>query len=703
MNTFGLSETEKEIEVIETEVERIRKDKAELQKNRESSRKEVEQKNNEVKKAERQLQVARAELEALNQQLTNISKGSQQDELARLESRKKHFEEQKLALENLLKKKETLDTKKALEKLFKQGKLSKMPIGPIGTHIRVKDPQWELAVEIILKSEFKCFFVNSDEDRKLVTTLANKILGSSCLSIVTSQFIPEVYNVASGKVKSVPNDGLFNLMDMLIVDKPEVMNYLIDQKGVESILLCEDLNRAFDLMGSVKTVPKNCSMMITTEGEQIYPAPLYRYYSAEANAKVQYLIRNSEHDLQSEAKEIEKSAAQVATEEKEVEALNKEVQSLEKQLKATRSELTALEAEELNLRKQIEANRLEELDTSQSAFAKVKEDCLETQALVEEKVKHVKQLMQELTTAKDEDKSVEKQISELMSHLKDVQNKKKQIEAKKTEIDNDIISENARESCLLKSLESLEEKETFILKTVDALEKRVAKANELGRTVCEKIQTTRCPQDICKEIEELNSFIKAIGSRISDPKMVSQQIQDCEEAQVTLRQQITRIKMAHEELSNAMLQRRSLYNLKIQMIFLQIADLFKLYFVNQSFQGNIQFTHSKRLMTLSLNWRHHPFKNLTNPSGGERTFSIIALILAVWERMRFPFYILDEFDVYMDMVNRHHCTDMLVQMARSRRRYQYIFLTPQDSNLRSEEDLTIHQLADPRPNGVSLA
>jgi hypothetical protein len=59
--------------------------------------------------------------------------------------------------------------------------------------------------------------------------------------------------VSSGKAESIPKIGLHNLMDMLIVDKPEVMNYLIDQRSVESILLCEDLNKAFDLMANVKT------------------------------------------------------------------------------------------------------------------------------------------------------------------------------------------------------------------------------------------------------------------------------------------------------------------------------------------------------------------------------------------------------------------------------------------------------------------
>lgn len=37
----------------------------------------------------------------------------------------------------------------------------------------------------------------------------------------------------------------------------------------------------------------------------------------------------------------------------------------------------------------------------------------------------------------------------------------------------------------------------------------------------------------------------------------------------------------------------------------------------------------------------------SNLSGGERSFATVAFLYALWNCMDFPFYILDEFDVYM--------------------------------------------------------
>ena len=83
-------------------------------------------------------------------------------------------------------------------------------------------------------------------------------------------------------------------------------------------------------------------------------------------------------------------------------------------------------------------------------------------------------------------------------------------------------------------------------------------------------------------------------------------------------------------------------------------------------------------------------RDMKSLSGGEKSFSTVSLVLALWECIQPPFRILDEFDVFMDMVNRRTSLDMMIAYATENRRFQYIFLTPLTmSSVQSSDDVRI--------------
>ena len=64
-------------------------------------------------------------------------------------------------------------------------------------------------------------------------------------------------------------------------------------------------------------------------------------------------------------------------------------------------------------------------------------------------------------------------------------------------------------------------------------------------------------------------------------------------------------------------------------------------------------------------------------SGGEKSFSTICLLLSVWEAIGSPIRCLDEFDVFMDQVNRSVTVDMIIDGARDSGSRQFILISPQ--------------------------
>lgn len=93
--------------------------------------------------------------------------------------------------------------------------------------------------------------------------------------------------------------------------------------------------------------------------------------------------------------------------------------------------------------------------------------------------------------------------------------------------------------------------------------------------------------------------------------------------------------------------------------------------------------------------------NTKTLSGGERSYSTIAFLVALWEAVECPFCALDEFDVFMDSVNRKVAIKTLLEFAKVYGHRQFIVITPQtDINLEDSANVMIKRLKPP-VRGVS--
>ena len=90
-------------------------------------------------------------------------------------------------------------------------------------------------------------------------------------------------------------------------------------------------------------------------------------------------------------------------------------------------------------------------------------------------------------------------------------------------------------------------------------------------------------------------------------------------------------------------------------------------------------------------------------SGGEKSFSTICLLLSIWEAMGSPIRCLDEFDVFMDNVNRSQSMKMMIGAARRSVGRQFILITPQAMyNVDMGDDVKVHKMSDPERGQTTL-
>lgn len=90
-------------------------------------------------------------------------------------------------------------------------------------------------------------------------------------------------------------------------------------------------------------------------------------------------------------------------------------------------------------------------------------------------------------------------------------------------------------------------------------------------------------------------------------------------------------------------------------------------------------------------------------SGGEKSFSTVCLLLSLWDAMGAPTRCLDEFDVFMDSVNREISMKMIIDACRNSVSRQFLFITPQAmGNVSLGQDVKIIKMSDPERGQTTL-
>lgn len=281
-----------------------------------------------------------------------------------------------------------------LEEMHKQRKFSEMVRGPIGRYIEVKDKKYRSAVENILGGILTSFFVSCDKDRILLSQVLKEYPEYSRNSIICGAFQKRVYDVRNGMVQLNSGDNGKVLMDVIKVSDPVVLNCLIDQQRIETIVIVEDTGTAVQLTQDDENVPQNLfKVILTNPMSEYYPAPNYRSYGMKEKP-VQY-IQTSFKDV-IEGIERMKSIAvenmrQMGEQIKQLQSQTKEKEKLVQEKKKLMAELLqknrmiAQQLDELNAIEyppEVELtflkNELEDLKRKRESFAKKVRECDES-------------------------------------------------------------------------------------------------------------------------------------------------------------------------------------------------------------------------------------------------------------------------------------------------------------------------------------
>lgn len=340
-----------------------------------------------------------------------------------------------------------------IEDMDKKKRFAEKPRGPLGRYIEVPDKKYKVTVENILDRTLVSFFVSCDKDRILLTQLLKDFPDLSSTPIITGAFHHQAYDVRNGMVRMDGRAGCV-LMDVIKVSDPVVMNCLIDQKRVESIVLVENTDDAIELTQNIEDVPQNLFRVVMLKPlSEYYPAPKYRTYgmhekparyiqtnNKELIAGIEKQKQGFEERLRQISVTIKKSEADVAEKTKLVKDKKKLIDELRQKERQYQQQMNELKSVEYPAEDEIEYLR-KELDTltkKQEGFERKigesKQKLEEGRAVSTKLENKTKTCREEAREARNKMTGLQAEIENIQQQLRDMGN---EIKLKQNEL-NDL-------------------------------------------------------------------------------------------------------------------------------------------------------------------------------------------------------------------------------------------------------------------------
>ncbi|KAF7298831.1 p-loop containing nucleoside triphosphate hydrolase protein [Mycena indigotica] len=572
------------------------------------------------------------------------------------------------------------------------------PLGPLGIHVKLLKPEYGQLLRQQLGQQLTSFAVTHPRD---LSTLKKILQDAKNPQTVIHTFSPDLFDYRHGE----PPDGVLTVLRALEIDNPHVLRILINKMSIESRVLApnrkegeqtlRDLGHGyawtkdgFNLVrwkeGGESSVPAG--------GGQVNPMLL----AAQATLEIQqYREQKAQHeaDYQTATMSVKNLTAQWTTLRKEVDHLNRQQREVDERRHRARTRATQLQ-NELNADIPIHMGAIQgAMEISQGERATL----LKQAEAIAPRRNELDAENIKLTTEKDK---IQHEINEFDTVKQAAKEKIMRAVDNRTVLNKDVFHWEKKLTEETKSVDTAKEAAEVV---VEEFKQWTAKAEQY----CERVETRRSPEIVQRNLHSVQAALqdreKQQGATVEEMTVEVNKAKDrLEKADSDLKQMMTLNKALKESL-NARLARWQEFR---RHIALRCKIVFSLHLSQRGYYGKVMFDHDKETLQLKVQTDDQAAtqgasrdKDPRSLSGGEKSFSTICLLLSLWESIGCPIRCLDEFDVFMDAVNRRISMKMMIDTANSSDKKQYILITPQDmNNIAPGPTVRVQRMSDPERN-----
>jgi chromosome segregation ATPase len=583
------------------------------------------------------------------------------------------------------------------------------PIGPIGLYITLKKPIWSDILESTIGNALNGFCVTNKRDQQRLMQMMREMRIYNSPIIIGN-------NHPMDTSRNEPDPDFDTVLRVLDIEHDIIRNALIIQQSIEQSILIETREDAMRVLYNGPR-PQNVKQCFTFHEHNRGWGMRYAYMSAQDNGGNSAPIRPLEHAKYPRMKtDIE---SQIAVQRDTLRHLENDL----KNLTAKSRELQAAVQRADTALKQHKRDKQAALTKRQRAEDKV--DRIR-QSIDEDNVEdgRLEDLREQLAKAEEEyevhggtygiavvSKQEKQKVLAVCKHkLDDVKLRIADHEQKINKVERKIAQRRrARELCLqskndaYETLKDLQEDMATAQVKVDRQAATVENFITEATRVCERVRVP--PDETYRSLEtKLQKLVELMNEAARRQGATDAQIQEAyEKSERDVDQaakQIAELKELYQLLKKSYFNRVDIWQRFLKNISATARATFQYLLSERGFRGKLILDHSKKSLDLRVEpdetKRSANGRQTATLSGGEKSFSNICLLMSLWDAMGAPLRGLDEYDVFMDSINRSVSTRMLIETARKSVGKQFIVISPQGvenamTNFSSVTDVKIHR------------
>jgi len=586
---------------------------------------------------------------------------------------------------------------------------SKPPLGPVGMLVSLQDQNWVNSVEECIGiSALGAFLVATPQDMDTLRKLS-KECGIPNLSISCVNFNRGRYQIPAEKV---PNPSEFTTVNSIISCSHDVVfNYLVDAAQIERSVLMRDENTASSMFHRNATKQKQIGQIFTERrkifmsGETVRNEAFRNIHQVSRLgtdpkaqiARLEATIESKKSDAQAHSKDEVAAMQAVRDIDGAIKQKEKEFLDCEKRSRAASNELqqAKLDADDTNT-SGIDVSTLQEaldslsteLSTHQRALKEAEENWSRAKDAFDSSASDI---AEKVSLAASYKKEMEQHMGIIRKVEAEYRKATKEIEKVKSEIEAGTAVIAYEKERLTGLKEEAEEIATKVTKEV--CDREVAEAAG---------DITLKPDSLLRMYESTKAQMRAEEGRHKRPlEEVSDELSDRRRKLLKLENGVGSSEKILHKLKAGIKKRQQNMENKAHFVAKNVSHRFNWHMTRKGHAGQVLVDYKKSTLTLQVKdgAKSKTITDTRSMSGGERSYSTLAFNLALGDESDSPFRAMDEFDVFMDAVNRRVSIETLLNFARENVDKQFLFITPQDISAvdATAEDIKIQKMRAARP------